>query len=51
MSAVTTSAPARRPAQVRPLPHHTQRAHPGAAVTAFAPGDCVLVAGRHVIPA
>ena len=48
MSAVTTSAPARRPAQVRPLPHHTQRAHPGAAVTAFAPGDFVLVAGRHV---
>lgn len=48
MSAVTTSAPARRPAQVRPLPHHTQRAHPGAAATAFAPGDFVLVAGRHV---
>jgi hypothetical protein len=48
MSAVTTSAPARRPAQVRPLPHRTQRAHPGAAATAFAPGDFVLVAGRHV---
>jgi hypothetical protein len=48
MSADTTTAPAPSSAQVRPLPFHTQRAAPGAAAAEFAPGDFVLVAGRHV---
>lgn len=48
MPAPTTTAPATSPTQVLPLPHHTQRADPGAAATAFAPGDFILVAGTHV---
>ena len=37
-----------RPEQVRPAPHHAERAGPGEAAAEFDRGDFVLVAGTHL---
>jgi hypothetical protein len=46
MSFLSTSPS--RPEQVRPAPHHAERAGPGEAAAGFDRGDFVLVAGTHL---
>ena len=46
-SSTVAITPDARIDQVRPAPHHAERAGPGEAATAFERGDFVLVAGTH----